>query len=101
MVFWLVFLCSLTSVFLSISWLVLDNLGGSMICSLFWSSGCVMAVMSRWMSLACCPNLRWLVPISMSMWSYSLMSSLYSCICWLSSLRLNVVLSLYDVVGLL
>ena len=35
MVFWLVFLCSLMSVFLSISWLVLDILGGSMICSLF------------------------------------------------------------------
>ena len=33
MVFWLVFLCSLTSVFLSISWLMLDSLGGSMICS--------------------------------------------------------------------
>ena len=76
MAFWLVFLCSLTSVFLSISWLMLDSLGGSMICSLFWSSGCVMAVMSRWMSLACCPNLRWLVPIKMSIWSYSLMSSL-------------------------
>ena len=47
MVFWLAFLCSLTSVFLSISWLVLVSLGGSMIRSLFWSSGWVMAVMSR------------------------------------------------------
>ena len=69
MVFWLEFLCSFTSVFLSISWLVFDNLGGSMICSLFGSRGWVMAVMSRWMSLACCPCLRWLVPISMSMLS--------------------------------
>ena len=29
----------------------------------------MMAVMSRWMSLACCPCLRWLVPISTSMLS--------------------------------
>ena len=39
MIFWLEFLCSFISVFLSISWLVFDNLGGSMMSSLFWSRG--------------------------------------------------------------
>ena len=76
MIFWWAFLCSLISVFLSISWSVLVSLGGSMIRSLFWSSGWVMAVMSQWMPLAYCPSLRWLVPINMRIWSYSLISSL-------------------------